>query len=71
MLSIDRVRITTLGLLGLAGGGLTTPPPAVSDEMETADAFDRPERQGDLFSPGAPIFEAVETALRKAGYLGA
>ena len=74
MLSIDRVRTTTLNLLGLGSGGRATgaepnPSQALPDRGDHSEEADPSASRTDPFSPEDPAFAAVATALREAGYL--
>ena len=75
MLSIDRVRTTTLSLLGFGIGNFRAtgaePIPSSTDR----DCSDRDEEADASTSRGSPssdvdpVFAAIESALTEAGYL--
>ena len=75
MLSIDRVRTTTLTLLGFGTVGLRAAdlePGASRNDPNRGDHDDEADpsaSQADPFSPENPAFAAVATALKEAGYL--
>ena len=71
MLSIDRVRTTTLTLLGMSRGkdDAHEPIPTEGVGIEQGDVGTYPGTSSDPVSIGTPIFDVVETALRDAGYL--
>lgn len=73
MLSIDRVRTTTLNWLGAAGlraaGMEASPSRNVPDSGDHDDEADPSASRSDPFSPEDPAFAAVATALKEAGYL--
>ncbi|MBX9932682.1 MAG: hypothetical protein K2Y56_14255 [Methylobacterium sp.] len=67
MLSIDRVRVSALSLFGMVMGA--------DQDSEAVSDYSGPDRDhGETttsvpFAPRTPLFDAVETALRDAGYL--
>lgn len=75
MLSIDRVRTTTLNLLGFAAAGLRAAGMEASPSRNGLDSGDHDDEadpspsRSDPFSPEDPAFAAVAAALKEAGYL--
>ena len=70
MLSIDRVRVNAFSLFGLVLGADSEPEKSGERPMPRNDFEDMVPSSG-LLAPRTPSFEAVETALRDAGYLDA
>lgn len=69
MLSIGQALVSASGFFGRNPIRQTSSSPQLREEPEWVDSDETPEPPADAFSRGAPYFDAVETALRDAGYL--
>ncbi|GJD97547.1 hypothetical protein [Methylobacterium iners] len=68
MLSIGQALVSATGFFGRSPTRQASSP-RMQDEREWAETDETAQQPADAFSRGAPCFDAVEAALKDAGYL--